>query len=200
MSATNLEACALDAAGALKPASDITWYNDADDEVPMVTPPVAPTVRPLAASSSTSSLSQGTLNNYVQLKHSGKVPASLVAGSRRSGRAPKPSAKIRDAAPSIPSIPAKRTATTSSATASRKRVSTATDTDIDLSSDGDALFEDSIDSDDLPDLRECSDDEDDNDEEARLAAKEFDRNQALADADRDVSISLLLNIISTVGC
>jgi hypothetical protein len=51
----------------------------------------------------------------------------------------------------------------------------------------------------LPELLESSDDEDDDDEEARLAAEEFGRNQALADADRDVSI-YLLNIISTAGC
>ena len=47
MSEYNLEACALDAAGALKLALDITWYNDADDDVPMATTSVASTVRPL---------------------------------------------------------------------------------------------------------------------------------------------------------
>jgi hypothetical protein len=61
------------------------------------------------------------------------------------------------------------------------------DTDIDTSSDGDALFEDMVDDDDeMPDLQECSDDEDEDDEDTRLA-EEFDRNQALADADRNVS-------------
>ena len=73
-------------------------------------------------------------------------------------------------------------------------------TDIDILSNGNALFEDSIDSDDLPDLQKCSDDDDDDNEGALFATKEFEQNQALADADHDVSISLLLNIISTVGC
>jgi len=49
------------------------------------------------------------------------------------------------------------------------------DTDIDLSSNGEAHFEDSIDSQHLADLLECSDDKDDDDEEDYLAAKEFDK-------------------------
>lgn len=45
----------------------------------------------------------------------------------------------------------------------------------------------------MPDLQNCSDDEDGDDEDACLATEEFDRNQALADADRDVShLSILL--------
>ena len=37
----------------------------------------------------------------------------------------------------------------------------------------------------MPDLQDCSDDDDD--EDAHLAEEEFDQNQALADADRNVS-------------
>ena len=181
MSNTNFESCALDANGGLKPASTITWFNDADDDIPMAT--VSP---PVTASSSSSSLAQSTLNNFVHLTSSGKVPTSLVAGARRSGRAIKPSAKIRDAVPSVPSVPAKRSAVNLSTATTRKHISAPADTDIDTSSDGDALFEDTVDDDDeMPDLQDCSDDDDD--EDAHLAEEEFDRNQALADADRNVS-------------
>ena len=182
MSNTNFESCALDASGHLKPASAISWFNDADNDIPMTT--VSP---PITASSSSSSLAQGTLNNFIRLTSSGRVPAALVAGARRSGRAVKPSAKIRDAVPSVSSVPAKRSAVGLSTATTRKRISAPADMDIDTSSDGDALFEDTVDDDDeMPDLQECSDDEDEDDKYTRLA-EEFDRNQALADADRNMS-------------
>ena len=76
MSNTNFKSCALDANGGLKPASAITWFNDVDDDIPMAT--VSP---PITASSSSSSLAQSTLNNFVCLTSSGKVPTSLVAGA-----------------------------------------------------------------------------------------------------------------------
>ena len=69
-----------------------------------------------------------------------------------------------------------------------KCISAPADTDIDTSSDGDALFEDMVNNDEeMPDLQECSDDENEDDEDTRLAEEEFDWNQALADADRNVS-------------
>ena len=76
MSNINFESCALDTNGGLKPASAITWFNNVDNNVPMAT--VSP---PVTASSSSSSLAQGTLNNFVHLTSSGKVPAALVAGA-----------------------------------------------------------------------------------------------------------------------
>src|ERR1700722_1931299 len=68
------------------------------------------------------------------------------------------------------------------------------DTDIATSSNGDALFESTMDEDDeMPDLQNCSNDEDEDNEDTCLAAEEFDQNQALADADCDVShLSILL--------
>jgi len=168
--------CALDASGALKPAEHMEWYNDADDDEPMnFVSTTAP--RHLTASTSTSSLSQGNLDGFVRLQSSGKVAAHFVASARRSGRAPKPSAKIREAA-NAPSIPAKRPPPTT-ATSARKRPSV--DTEPDLSSD---LFEDEgVDDDEMPELQENSDDEDE-DEEAR---EEYERNKAMANTDRDVS-------------
>ena len=132
---------------------------------------------PITASSLSSSLAQSTINNFVRLTSSGKVPASLVAGAHQSGHAIEPSAKIRDAVPSVSSVPAKRSAVNLSTATTRKCISTPADTDIDTSSDGDALFEDTVDNDDeMPDLQDCSDDDDDKD--ACLAEEEFDRNQA----------------------
>ena len=164
--------------------STITWFNDVDNDIPMAT--VSP---PITASSSSSSLAQSPLNNFVHLTSSGKVPASLVAGARRSGCAIKPSAKIRDAVPSISLVPAKRSAINLSTATTRNHISTPADTDIDISSNSDAAFEDMVDNDDeMPDLQDCSDDNDnDNDEDACLAEEEFDWNQELADADCNVS-------------
>ena len=161
MSNTNFESCALDANGGLKPASAITWFNDADNDIPMAT--VSP---PITASSSSSLLAQSTLNNFVHLTSSGKVPASLVAGARRSGHAIKPSAKIHDAVPSVSLVPAKRSAINLSTATTRKCISAPADMDIDTSSDSDALFEDTVNNDDeMPDLQDCSDDDDDDDDE-----------------------------------
>ena len=147
------------------------------------------TVSPLVtASSSSSSLAQGTLNNFVCLTSSGKVPATLVAGAHWSGRAVEPSANICEAVPSVSSVPAKRSAIGLSTATTHKRISTPADMDIDTSSDSDALFEDTVDDDDeMPDLQDCFDDKDEDDEDARLAEEEFDRNQALADANCNVS-------------
>ena len=146
MSNVNSESCALDTNGALKPALAISWYNDTDDDAPMATISHAPTS--LTASRSSSLLSQGTLNNYVHMTGSGTVLAGLVTGSCQSGCASKPSAKICDATPTISSIPAKRAATRFSTATTHKHTSVPDDTDIDTSSNGDALFESTVNKDD----------------------------------------------------
>jgi hypothetical protein len=80
MSSINFESCALDTNGALKSASAIAWFNDVDDGVPMAT--TSPVSAPLVASGSFSSLTQGTLNNFVHLVSSGKVPPTVAAVAR----------------------------------------------------------------------------------------------------------------------
>ncbi|KAG1908156.1 uncharacterized protein F5891DRAFT_973648 [Suillus fuscotomentosus] len=70
--------CALNPDGSLKDASDIKFYNDPDDNIPL----------PNVPSSS---------NTFPVLLKAGCTPAIVVAGSRRSGRPSKPSARIRDA-------------------------------------------------------------------------------------------------------
>ena len=72
--------CAVSADGNLLDASQIKWYNDADDEMPLPTPALVMTekapIHPLFQSSS--------------------IPGIKVAGSRRSNRATRPSARAID--------------------------------------------------------------------------------------------------------
>jgi hypothetical protein len=81
------DACALNADGSLKDASDITFFNDPDDDVPL--PKVPPSTQP---STSTAS----TRDAYSVLLKAGHTPATVSASSRRSGRHLKPSARMRD--------------------------------------------------------------------------------------------------------
>jgi hypothetical protein len=117
MFSINFESCALNTNGALKPASAIAWFNNAEDDVPMAT--ISHVSTPLVASGLSSSLTQGTLNNFVHLS-SGKVPPTVAAVAHQSGHTFKLSAKIHDVAPSISSIPSKRAATGSSTVATHK--------------------------------------------------------------------------------
>ncbi|KAG1734224.1 uncharacterized protein EDB91DRAFT_1251009 [Suillus paluster] len=82
------DCCALNADGSLKDASNITFFNDPDDKVPL--PQVPSSAQP---SSSTTS----TKDAFSVLLKAGHTPATVTAGSWRSGRPSKPSAHIRDA-------------------------------------------------------------------------------------------------------
>ncbi|KAG2368680.1 hypothetical protein BDR07DRAFT_1477879 [Suillus spraguei] len=73
--------CTLNADGSLKDVSDIMFYNDLDDDIPL------PNV-PQTESSS---------NAFPVLLKAGCTPAIVVAGSRRSGHPSKPLARICDA-------------------------------------------------------------------------------------------------------
>ena len=72
------DSCALHADGTLKDASEITFFHDPDDTVPLPTPL---SVKPDA---------------FTMLLESGRKPVPLTAGSWRSGRTSKPSAHLRD--------------------------------------------------------------------------------------------------------
>ncbi|KAG1822125.1 hypothetical protein EV424DRAFT_1539000 [Suillus variegatus] len=87
---------------ASKDASEIVWFHDADDSMP---------ISPHPESSSKALPSDGgpshrTLDNFLGQN---RMPAAFIAGSHRSGRPTKPSAKVREAASSA--IPAKRLGT-----------------------------------------------------------------------------------------
>ncbi|KAG1793470.1 uncharacterized protein HD556DRAFT_1308608 [Suillus plorans] len=84
------DSCALNTDGTLKDASKITFYNDPDDDVPL--PPV-PSNDPDDNVPST----EPKKNAFSVLLKTGHTPATVTAGSRRSGCPSKPSARIRDA-------------------------------------------------------------------------------------------------------
>ncbi|KAG1731054.1 uncharacterized protein EDB91DRAFT_1085179 [Suillus paluster] len=75
------DSCALNAYGSLKDASEIKFYNDPDDDVPL------PQV-PSAASMT---------NAFSILLKAGRTPATVTGGSWHSGCPTKPSAHVHDA-------------------------------------------------------------------------------------------------------
>jgi hypothetical protein len=160
---------AVDANGTLKDASEIVWFHDADDSMP---------ISPHPESSSKALPSDGgpshrTLDNFLGQN---RMPAAFIAGSRRSGRPTKPSAKVREAASSA--IPAKclGTATMPPAT---KRPAPST-----IGDDGD--------DDDDDDMSTNKDEafvlEEDDNEESKDAEEAYQQIKAFGDSDRDVSV------------
>jgi hypothetical protein len=128
-----------------------------------------------AQSTSASSLSQGNLDGFLHLTNSGKALAQIVAGSHWSGRAIKPTAKVRDMAPTL--IPAKHPATSDSMAASaQKRTLAVVD---DFSDDMFKEPEECNVDDRMPDLVEKSDSEGEDED----AQEEYERNQAMVDTD-----------------
>jgi len=82
------DSCALHADGSLKDASDIVFFNDPDDDVLLLQVP---------SSAEPSSSNQSTRDAFAVLLKAGHTLAPVTAGSRRSGRPSKPSARVRDA-------------------------------------------------------------------------------------------------------
>ncbi|KAG1895696.1 uncharacterized protein F5891DRAFT_1193860 [Suillus fuscotomentosus] len=77
------DSCALNTDGSLKDASDIIFYNDPNDSVPL--PQVPSSTQPTAKDA------------FSVLLQAGHTPALVTAGSRHSTRTSKPSAHVRDA-------------------------------------------------------------------------------------------------------
>lgn len=86
--------CALNANGELKEPSEIQWFNDIDNDIPL---PSTQATSSSSTSGASTVLPRGTLDLFVGQKGSQVAPATMIAGSHRSGRALKPSAKVRDA-------------------------------------------------------------------------------------------------------
>jgi hypothetical protein len=83
--------CAVGSDSQLLDASEIVFYHDADDTVPISAPD-----RALTAASSRSSIPSTmptTLDTFFAPK---RLPAVKTAGARRSQRVPRPSAKVKD--------------------------------------------------------------------------------------------------------
>ncbi|KAG1797313.1 uncharacterized protein HD556DRAFT_1440870 [Suillus plorans] len=138
--------------GSLKDASEIAWYNDAEDDSPMVPPP-APA-------------HNGTLNLFV----------------RRSGRAVKPTEKIRETL-TASSTSAKRSAVEPpQGVPAPKRVFVGTS----------SREDDEDDDEDAPALEDVTDDEEEDAENAENAENEeaYQRTKKLGDQDREDRKSL----------
>jgi hypothetical protein len=75
--------CAVRSDGSLKDASEIEWHYDEDDESPMAS---------VSSTSSTSSLPAKVHPFFT----GHPAPAKMVAGSRRSTRALRPSSRVLD--------------------------------------------------------------------------------------------------------
>ncbi|KAG2749562.1 hypothetical protein P692DRAFT_20708651, partial [Suillus brevipes Sb2] len=138
---------AVDANGTLKDASEIVWFHDADDSMP---------ISPHPESSSKALPSD-----------------AFIAGSRRSGRPTKPSAKVQEAASSA--IPAKHLGTATMPPAT-KRPAPST-----IGDDGD--------DDDDDDMSTNKDEafvlEEDDNEESKDAEEAYQQIKAFGDSDRD---------------
>jgi len=121
---------------------------------------------------------------------SGRTPATVVTGSRCSGRAIKPSAKVREAANTtgVRSVPAKRTGNAIVAP-TPKRVSTGSHS---VTDDDEVMLDE--DGDEIPKLQDVLDDDDDdngsddNGEEDEDPEEAYKKTKAFGDADRDVCI------------
>ncbi|KAG1747755.1 uncharacterized protein EDB91DRAFT_1079482 [Suillus paluster] len=98
-SPTIMSGCAVAADGHLKDASEIEFFHDVDDNVPI----------PSSAPAPHASSSRNTLDTFVQLSCSGHAPVSVIAGAHCSGHTSKPSEKVRE---SIPIVPAKHSGST----------------------------------------------------------------------------------------
>jgi hypothetical protein len=180
----NMSNSAVNANGILKDASEIEWYHDPDDDMPISPHP----------ESSSKALPPGphTLDSFVG---SHRMPATVVAGSRRSGRPIKPSAKVREAASSA--IPAKHSGTTTMPPATKRPLVSATSSS--TIGDNDGGSDDDNDNDDDGD-KDGSFVADSGDEEAKEAEEAYQQIKAFGDADQDVSMfsdSLLLSSCQT---
>jgi hypothetical protein len=176
--------CTIGSDGQLKDTSEIEWFNDIDNDTAMLPPP--PTLK--------ASSSAGILNVFVQLRNSGRTPASMSAGSCHSGQVTKPMEKVRAMATSLSisgsvthSVLAKRSImVVSQNSPALKCMFTSAkdkgDNNDDVDGDGD---------DEIPDLQDVPDDKDgdeDNGEEA------YNRTKMFGDVDREVCLLQFLGI------
>ena len=178
--AANPDQCALAADGSLLDASAITFYNDPDDDTPL--PDSSATSAP------THPFFRGSL-----------APAKITAGSRRSARVIRPSARITDPDNAEASAGTrKRSATvTVSAEASSRAARRA------KLSDGDDGGDDDSEHHDEPDIAEDVGDDDDmgnttteqedggDDTDVELVEEAYRTTKAMGDADRQVCLTFI---------
>jgi hypothetical protein len=172
MSNLSSPGCAIRLDGSLKDASEIEWHFDKDDEIPMSFDP------PTTASSPP----------VIHPLFTGRAPAAFVAGSRRSARTSRPSARVTDpdnamtgSGPSnrVPStsVGEKRKAPDSKPVRSVvRRVVADSDSEVQTDVDNDASH---------------PTEPDPEDEDLAHRQGEFESLQAMADADHKVCLILM---------
>ncbi|KAG1747499.1 hypothetical protein EDD22DRAFT_759173, partial [Suillus occidentalis] len=89
------DSCALNSDGTLKDASDIVFYNDPDNHAPL--PQVPPSTSTQSMAPAPTSTQSAAKNAFSALFKLGHTPALIAAGSQRSTRTSRPSARVRDA-------------------------------------------------------------------------------------------------------
>ena len=186
------DSCALDAHGNLKDASEITWFNDGDDDIAMGnTFSGAGTLTTLATSANTPSAPH---NAFSVLLGRGRSPAAITAGAHCSSCTSKPSGRLCDAQEvDIRSALAKKISLTKWAVtmddketlpAHKTRKAMVEDVD----NDNDNMFIDT-ELEELPDLVNNSDDEDD------MPDMAYNWMEAMRDADDKVHHSSFIFIL-----
>ena len=166
--------CALRPDGTLKDASEIDWQFDVDDDItPSLSGPssIGPSSGPSSGDSGPSKIHPFFSSAVVS---STLRPATFAAGSRRSGRATRPSNRILDPDNAMGVAAGKRPAQKSTATRNVKRKIIQDDQD---SEEEDASFN-------APPTEPSTDVDDD---DATDAVAEYDSLKAMADADHEVS-------------
>ena len=110
--------CARGLDGELLDASAIQWFNDSDDIIPL--PPSSAGATAGSSNPPSRSLSVATLDQFF----SNVPPAKKIAGSRRSARVPRPSARSThpdNAMAGAPSTRKRKGSTTAGASMPRRR-------------------------------------------------------------------------------
>ncbi|KAG2090927.1 hypothetical protein BD769DRAFT_1679461 [Suillus cothurnatus] len=166
---------AVNANGILKDASEIEWYHDPDDDMPISPHPeslskaLPPGPHTLDSSKA---LPPGphTLDSFVG---SHRMPATVVAGSCHSGQPIKPSTKVREAASSA--IPAKCSGTTTMPPATKCPLVSATSSSTIGDNNGGSDNDDGN--------KDESFVADSGDEEAKEAEEAYQQIKAFGDAD-----------------
>jgi hypothetical protein len=173
--------CAQDADGSLLDESQISWYNDVDDTEPI---PSSSAATATSSTRTTPQLSASTLDNFLI----NVPPTRVIAGSRRSARVPRPSARATDPENTMAPAHLRRKRSPSIEAPSRHRVRKivlSSEDEGKATKSDDAEKEDS----DVDHLDKASEDDgtegnDDNDDADPEAA--YQHTKSLGDADRKV--------------
>lgn len=187
-----MSGCAVGQDGKLLEATEIEWFNDPDDAIPLSKPLTA-----ASSHSSMQSMAPATLDSFFSRSGS---PAVKIAGARRSQRVPRPSAKAAESS-NRPGLKRKATDNQNQRSTTRRRVTSSgsdtsdkdTELDQDIEANDDAMDED-VDDDGVVDdasqdvVEEKGPDEEDND-----AEDAYQTTKAMGDLDRQVTVGFVVS-------